>query len=65
MQGPAGIAGRRVQGEAKACVNLLNIVRKHHLQLRTWHGVKKGELGATLGGTKKCSRLQRMRQATL
>ncbi len=40
MQGPAGIAGWRVQGEAKACVNLLNIVRKRHLQLRTWRGVK-------------------------
>lgn len=41
MQGPAGIVGWRVQGEAKACVNLLNIVRKRHLQLRTWRGVKR------------------------
>lgn len=34
-------AGWRVQGEAEACVNLLNIVRKRHLQLRTWRGVKR------------------------
>lgn len=47
-------------GEAKACVNVLNIVRKRHLQLRTWRGVERGELGATLGGQKKCSRLQSM-----
>lgn len=41
MQGAAGMAGWWVQGEAKACVNLLNIVRKCHLQLRTWHRVKR------------------------
>lgn len=50
MRRPAGIAGRRLQREAKACVNLLNIVRKRHLQLPTWRWGKKGELGATPWG---------------
>lgn len=47
---PAGMAG-----EVKACVNVLNIVGKRHLQLPRWHVVKtEGEglevRGATLRG---------------
>lgn len=40
-------------GEAKACVNVLNIVRKRHLQLRTWRGGRKGRVGSNSGGTKE------------
>lgn len=56
--GPAGTAGRGPAGEVKACVNVLNIVRKRHLQLPTRRGAKGkgsggmggGMLGATLRG---------------
>lgn len=60
MQGPSGIEGWRVQGEAKACVNLLNIVRKRHLQLWTWRRVKRASWEQLWGDKrKKCSsRLQ-------
>ncbi len=40
-RGPTGMVGWRVQGEAKACVNVLNIVRRRHLQLWAWRGVKR------------------------
>lgn len=51
MQGPSGTGGWRVQGEPRAHVNLLNIVRKRHLQVWTWRWVKKGGPGRTLGDT--------------
>lgn len=48
---PLGRRGGGRRGEVKACVNVLNIVRKRHLQLATRRGAKgKGSGGGTGGG---------------
>lgn len=49
--GPAGTAGRGPAGEVKACVNVLNIVRKRHLQLPTWRGAKGKRSGGGRGAS--------------
>lgn len=71
--GPAGTAGRGPTGEVKACVNVLNIVRKRHLQLPTRRGAKGkgsegvaggneegGQVGSNSAGTKTRGRLRRV-----
>lgn len=58
-RGSAGMAG-----EVKACVNVLNIVGKRHLQLPKWRREKRGG-GCDSAGTETLSKLQRMQELQL
>lgn len=60
---PAGMAG-----EVKACVNVLNIVGKRHLQLLKRRRAKREGVGGWVSdsaGTKTRSKLQRMQELRL